>query len=395
MRDKNLTDIIIVSNSPGELSALVKPLAYEIKERYPDIRLTLIITPCQYQSGREKEFAQTLKLDQILTPKDYKNFVLRGKLPPGITFGKTGKVLFVGGDLAHAAIIAKRLRYRAYAYLGEYLAWPNAYEKFFVADKAALEKFSKNRAAAGKLVLAGNLMVDSAKYIECADDLPVNPDQPVISFLPGSRSFQIDYLIPYYLKIFKHLFEQKPEAQVVLSLSPFITLEQIEKAAHNAIHINTTEKYPYFEYLDRTIYITQKYYKNTDLAVTIPGTNTAQLALIGIPMLVIFPLDKPEVIPLEGIGQLFSKIPVLGKFFMRWVARIAQTKIKYWSLPNIKTESLLIPEMVGDISPEQVAEQILLLLADKEKLAEMKSLLPTSLGSAGAAKKIVNEVISR
>jgi lipid-A-disaccharide synthase len=264
-----------------------------------------------------------------------------------------------------------------------------------VADEPAFKKFSKTRSAANKLVLAGNLMVDSAKYIECADDLPVNPDQPVITFLPGSRKFQIDYLIPYYLKVFKYLFQQEPVVQVVLSLSPFITLEQIEKAANNTIQINTSGKYPYFEYLDRTIYIAQKYYKNTDLAVTIPGTNTAQLALLGIPMLMIFPLDRPEVIPLEGIGNIIDKIPVLGKIFKKWVAHIAKTKIKYWALPNIKLQRILVPEMVGDVSPEQTAKQILLLLADKGKLAEMRTLLPTSFGPAGAAKKIVDAVISR
>ena len=133
----------------------------------------------------------------------------------------------------------------------------------------------------------------------------------------------------------------------------------------------------------------------TNLAITIPGTNTAQLAVLGIPMLVVFPLDKPEVIPLEGIGNIIDKIPLIGYGFKKLIAYYVQKNTKFWALPNIKTDQEIVPELVGKIAPQQVANKIVQLLKAPYLLATMKNKLPATLGPTGAADKITEEIISR
>jgi hypothetical protein len=39
-----------------------------------------------------------------------------------------------------------------------------------------------------------------------------------------------------------------------------------------------------------------------DVALTIPGTNTLELGIAGVPAVVVLPLNRPEIIPLEGRG---------------------------------------------------------------------------------------------
>jgi lipid-A-disaccharide synthase len=51
----------------------------------------------------------------------------------------------------------------------------------------------------------------------------------------------------------------------------------------------------------------------SDLAITIPGTNTVELSFFGVPMVVALPLNHPERIPLEGLVGLIGNLPKLGK----------------------------------------------------------------------------------
>jgi hypothetical protein len=48
------------------------------------------------------------------------------------------------------------------------------------------------------------------------------------------------------------------------------------------------------------------------IAVTIPGTNTLELGIAGVPSVVMLPLNRPEIIPLEGPGHWLSLLPLVG-----------------------------------------------------------------------------------
>ncbi len=48
-------EIFIPADSPGELAGWVRPLVDKLKEKAPQIKINLMITPYQYASGMEIE----------------------------------------------------------------------------------------------------------------------------------------------------------------------------------------------------------------------------------------------------------------------------------------------------------------------------------------------------
>ncbi|MFH1386309.1 MAG: hypothetical protein ABIH50_01420 [bacterium] len=357
-----ISNVVLVANSPGELSALVRPVAAELAK---NTQIILVLTPCQYTSGREVEFAKTIPaISRIITAAEYKKWALLNQKPSGIAFSGQGVVLFLGGDLAHAMVVAKKLKYPAYAYLNERIAWKGFYTKFFVADEDAYKSFAK-QVTKEKLQIVGNLMVDSV-----ADLKKWAPETNVVTFMPGSRKWEIDYMTPFYKEVIMILRKQHPGLQFQIVSSPFVKADPIEGV--------------------KTIGFKDLY--NSELVVTIPGTNTALIGARGIPMIVVFPLNKPEVIPMEGLAGLIGSIPFLGKAFKGLAANLINKKTRFFALPNQKGKSEIIPEIRGKITAAQVAASISSLLNNKEKRQTMSNELLKALGPAGAAKNIVEAI---
>lgn len=352
-----------MANSPGELSALVKPVAAEFSKN-KDRRIILVLTPCQYVSGKETEYTKGIKeIEAVIPAADYKKWAFLNQ-KPNIEFAKKGVVLFLGGDLAHAMLIAKKLNYPAYAYIDELLAWKKFYKKFFVPDRSSYDKFSR-QLPPEKLAIAGDLMVDSVSGLK-----KWLPAENVVTFMPGSRRWEIDYMTPLYKTVMILVKKELPSVKFQLVSSPFVPALPIEGA-------KTIE----FEDIE-----------NSALIVTIPGTNTAKIAARGIPMLVVFPLNKPEVIPMEGIANLIGGLPILGRAFKKMVAETVNRKTKFFALPNQKADREIAPEIRGQVEPLSVAMKVVELLRQPAKLRQMSSELAGAMGQPGAAKKIVGEI---
>ncbi|MEE8638168.1 MAG: hypothetical protein V3T21_03885 [Candidatus Margulisiibacteriota bacterium] len=359
------SDIILVANSPGELSALVKPVAETLSDNLKDARITLVLTPCQYTSGKELEYIHTIRgISKTISAEGYKSWILRNHKPK-INFSQKGVVLYLGGDLAHAMLVAKKVRYPAFAYVQERTAWTRFYKKFFVPDAKTHSKLAKNKNLKRKIKTVGNLMIDSVSKLD-----QWSPKKNVITLLPGSRTWQIKHMTPIHEKIMKHIKIEMPEATFQLVSSPF----------EKAIHIQGTKIIRFEDAF------------NSELVITIPGTNTARLAALGIPMIVIFPLDNPDVIPLEGLAHYIGKIPYLGSKFKKTLADTLNKKIKFFALPNMKADKEIVPEIRGIIEPASVALKALSLLKDIEHRKEMSEELQKSMGQPGASIKIMEEI---
>jgi len=356
-------DIILVANSPGELSALVEPMVKILSTK--NYRIILVLTPCQYASGKEVEYASKIPgISEIISAEKWQKWVFLNQKPRGIKFSPKGVVLFLGGDLAYAVILAKKLKYPACAYLNERIAWRNFFKKFFVRDQAAYDKFSK-AASPRKLKLVGDLMVDSV-----AHQKKWEPEEKVITFMPGSRQWEINYMTPFYQEVLALIKKEEKEAKFQIVSSPFIPAKPLEGA-----------KIIDFEKVH-----------NSEIVITIPGTNTARLAARGIPMIMVFPLNHPEVIPLEGLAELVGRVPFVGKAFKRWLAKNINKKTRFFALPNQKAQKEIVPEIRGEVDPFSVALKVLSLLKEKEKRKRMSLELTQAMGKPGAAKKIVEEL---
>lgn len=357
----NKYDIILVANSPGELSALVKPVAETLHKKIRDARIILVLTPCQYTSGKEIEYIKTIRgISEIIPQTGYSKWILRNNKPK-INFNTKGVVLYLGGDLAHAILVSKKVKYPAYAYVQDRAGWTGSYKKFFVPDTEIKKKLKLKK----KVKVVGNLMVDSIETMK-----KWAPRKDVITFLPGSRNWQINHTTPIYKKIIEHIRAEMPQINFQLVSSPFIKAKPIKGV--------------------KTVGLDEVY--NSELVITIPGTNTARLAALGMPMLVVFPLDNPDVIPLEGLPHYIGKIPYLGSKFKRVLVDTLNKRIKYFALPNMKADREIAPEIRGVIDPASVALKAIGLLKDYGQRKKMSNDLKKVMGEPGAADKIAEEI---
>jgi lipid-A-disaccharide synthase len=188
--------------------------------------------------------------------------------------------------------------------------------------------------------------------------------------MPGSRDWQIKHMTPIYKKIMDAIKSQLPAATFQLVSSPFEKANRLEGA-------RITE----FEEVS-----------SSEIVITIPGTNTARLAALGMPMIVIFPLDNPDVIPLEGLPHFIGLVPYFGSKFKRFLADTLNKRNKYWALPNLKADREIVPEIRGVIEPGIVAQKAITLLKDRARREKMSVELRNALGDPGAAKRIAEEL---
>jgi len=408
-------DIVIVVNSPGELSAYAKPTVKSLREIAPKGRITLVFTPCPYATGKEMEVATDFPgIAQMVNPQEFMKWIMRNKRPKRIKFGSRGVVLFLGGDLLYAGLLARKLKFNAVAYTAGRAMWQRFYDYFLVPDKNTNKKFLKKRIKKRKLKIVGDLMVDAVPYPPpsrkiCAKKFGLDPKKPTISFLPGSRLFQTNYLVPFFLKVASAIKKEKPNAQLLFSLSPYMTHSILKKSFNgsNPIikdgrglkwKIKRKGRKDYLVATDGTSVLLSKNANHeavlsSDITVTIPGTNTAEIGALGIPMVVVFPLDHPEGIPLEGVLEPISKIPHLGKAFKKALIKIVDKRVKFFALPNMKAGRKIVPEIRGKVKPKKVADTTLEILNNKRKLKRTKENLKKAMGARGASENLAREIL--
>lgn len=371
-------DILIFANSPGELAALVKPAYETLSKELPSARIILVLTPCQYASGKEVEYAQNiLKIKNVISAPTAWNWIIK-KQKPNMEFSLRGIVIFLGGDLLYPTIIAKRLNYPAIAYIQEHISWANRYLRFMVPDEKTYQHFAKGKNK-DKVTLIGNLMADSvnaseeelkAKKESIILKYKLDPAKKIITFMPGSKKFELEFMVPFFKEVAEKILSQRPNLQIVFSISDFCELP----AALKPLLTN----FPVIPQAQEV----------SDFVITIPGTNTAQLAILEKPMLVVFPINQAEKIPLEGLAHFLTSIPFLGKRIKHFVARLIVNNKRFFALPNLKAQREIIPEIKGYLNPDQIMKSFLGIIDNKEALIRMQKDLKKSMGPFGAAQKL-------
>ena len=129
--------------------------------------------------------------------------------------------------------------------------------------------------------------------------------------------------------------------------------------------------------------------KKCDLAITTVGANTAELAALTLPMIVVLPTQHLNVMNAwDGIFGIVGKIPFINKFFTFIIKNWYLKKKKFFSWPNIKSNKLIIPERIGNISPKQIANEALFLIKNPKYLKEQKYYLSKQRGECGAVEKL-------
>jgi hypothetical protein len=400
-------DFIIITNSPGEVSSWVSSTTRSLKNLKPEARIVVMLVPCPYATGREKDIAHSFpQVDLVITPPDYIRLCL-GLRVKSYAPARKGIVLFLGGDFWHALWIARKLKFPAAAYTVRNSGWNRYFAHHFVMDDSTRQKLLDQGIPEEKIEVVGNLMRDgveaSINRAEALAQWGLSPDKLTVGIFPGSRLSHIQQSLSVFLKVAEELHAQIPDIQFMLSLSPYIDMGEIEKTLkeHDPGGIEGSSgnlvKKENFWVIDThggvTIPILKDNQYNlinaSDLVLTIPGTNTAEIAALGKPMVVSF--SWKVRLPRGGVGYLLNYLPLHWQL-RRTLMHIAFQKIKFKALPNQWADREIVPEVKLEHKAEELTRVALNLLRDEEKRDRISRELIQVLGAQGAADKIAQRI---
>jgi hypothetical protein len=416
----DLLDILILSNGPGEISTWVRPVVQALRQRISGLRISLVLSPCPNASGQEASLAQRYDIDRIQTAEDFWPFLLWGKTVANWDWAKQGIVIFLGGDQFFTVVIGKRLGYKTLIY-GEWeTRWHAWVDRFAVMKPSLIEQAPRQYAE--KFTVVGDLMADVARPDRKlagsalpaglpASGLDPGLDSALIGLLPGSKAAKLAQGLPLALGVAEQVQQARPQTKFVIPVAPTLDLNTLASFADptqnpvlkwfgqvraelkpgpppyletaNGLRIDLWTEFPAHDLLARC-----------DFCLTTVGANTAELGALAVPMIVLLPTQQLDAMRawdglpgllanLPGVGTLFAKL-INGWLLQHWL--INQNRLLAW--PNIWAGEAIVPELVGELHPQQVAQLALKWLNSPDQLQQVQQALRQVRGEAGAAQKL-------
>lgn len=393
--------IVLVSNGPGELHTWVRPVLNELRSRVPEKRVVISLIPCQFAGGGESEAALGFGPDAVTTPAQYLRLAAGGRVPDEFG-GRVESVVSMGGSVGMAVRLAEKLASPAYRY-SFVPYWHRKLETLFVHDERAYRKARLLGAPPSRLEVVGNLVADAV-----SESPPLaSRGDPHILLVPGSRDGFAVHLIPFMIALADELKANFPGARFVWPVSRMLREETISAgiagkerdtlhgvAGERDGHAVVTPGGARIEMVSEEERYRQM--ASAHLAITIPGTNTLELGIAGVPSVVVLPLNRPEVIPLEGPGHWLSLLPIIGTPLKRRAVKLFVERLSYpVSLPNQLSGEELMVEVRGEIDPTGVAERAGQLLSNEAELTRRRERLRATMPRPGAAARIVDRILGR
>lgn len=184
----------------------------------------------------------------------------------------------------------------------------------------------------------------------------LDPQTPVVAFLPGSREIEVSYNLPPMLDSASRLGLTR-KVQFVVAVAPSLDPEWVEARILQCFVGRAT--------IRTVTHLTYDTLEYSDLAVVASGTATLEAALRGCPLVVIY-----RVSPLTW---------QLGKWMV---------DVPFYSMVNLLAGKAIVKELIqNDLTAEKLASQIEFLLDHREArekmVADYQTLRPR-LGSPGA-----------
>lgn len=152
-----------------------------------------------------------------------------------------------------------------------------------------------------------------------------------LSLLPGSRSQEVTGLMKVYAPVIQQMCKAVKGMRIVVVVAPTITQEQIEQALAPYRPESWGAQWKYVSGDEALPALA-----HSVCALTKPGTNTLELALLGVPTVVVYKTS----------------------WLTYWLARLV-VKVESMTLPNLLTGQQLFDEFIqGNCVPEVVAAQL-------------------------------------
>jgi hypothetical protein len=402
--------IVLVSNGPGELSTWVRPLAQHLQRRMalrPAVTeaacsLQLVLVPCPNGTGREHLAAAGWRLFERIVPARQFWLLLLSPRRFG-PWGSQGVVVFLGGDQFWTVLLSARLGYRHLTYAEWVARWPRWNDRIAAMGPRAAARLPARWAP--RCTVVGDLMADLSE--SARSDAPL-PEGEWLALLPGSKRAKLRVGVPFLLETADRLARLRPGCRFLLPLAPTTSIDDLLAQAGPANPIARAYRsgLPRLRQPDlletpagtriRLVRENPAYgaLSQCALALTTVGANTAELAALGVPMLVLLPTQHLHVMQAwDGLAGLVARLPLL-----RWVFGLLLTAWRlrhrgFLASPNIAAGRLLVPERVGAITPEAIAAEAADWLAAPERLAGMRADLRGLRGQPGAVASLAELVL--
>ena len=407
--------IVLVSNGPGELSTWVRPLALTLHQRLAlrprsagaAASLQLVLVPCPNGTGREHRAAAAWELfERIVPARRFWSLLLRpGRLGP---WPRRGVVVFLGGDQFWTVLLSARLGYRHLTYAEWVARWPRWNDRIAAMGPRAAGLLA--RRWRDRCTVVGDLMADLSPLARQESPLP--PGE-WLALLPGSKRAKLRVGVPFLLETADRLAQRQP-CRLLLPLAPTVTAGDLLHYAGpaNPIARHYSAGLPQLLASDqlepggqalltpagtRIELLRQNPahgpVSQCRLALTTVGANTAELAALAVPMLVLVPTQHLQVMQAwDGLAGLVGRLPLL-----RWLFGLALTLWRlrhrgFLASPNIAAGRAVVPERVGPITPEAIAAEAADWLAAPQRLEAMAADLRQQRGRPGAVAALAQLV---
>jgi lipid-A-disaccharide synthase len=192
----------------------------------------------------------------------------------------------------------------------------------------------------------------------------LDPKQRTIGLLPGSRSHEVERLLPPLLASAHLLQKEIPDLQFVIPLAPGLPKTIFSSQMKNfSVPVKVFEGFTY------------DVMNLSDLLITASGTATLEGAILEKPMIIIYKVSFPSY----------------------WVGR-ALIRVDHIGLVNLVAEKEIAPELIQkDVHPKRIADEALRILRDpilSRKMSESMGEVRQKLGEPGAAQRAARIVIS-
>ena len=398
--------IAVTANGPGEVAGWLRPLLRSLYERAPDAEVHVFLVPDDYATGREAETVRALFPQAIAhDPKTYLKFALGGSVA-GVP-RSVDAVQYAGGDLLHAARLHARLKGKAATYKFSRRRYRALFDRAFAVDQRNAAQLEAWGTPPERIECVGNLAVDGALLEAQAPTEPGTPEDGIL-IMPGSRAYEVENLIPFYFTSALRMLRERPQLPVAFGISPFTPLAQVSAAierggdprvfAQRGRLIVEGDR-PFLESLDGGTRIPVLFNalaaaSRARLVLTIPGTKTIELAVLGKPALTITPLNAPEIIAINGPLTYLDRVPLVGVPLKRAVAVGISRRFRFHTQPNIDAGAMLVWEVHGTVTPGRIARVALERYDDREWIdATGARLAALYAGHAGAADRMARSLI--
>ena len=395
---------MLVCNGPGELTTWVRPLAQRLHRDIPlrplapesSSELRLVLVPCPNATGSEASVAQGMGLFSRVLPASRFWWLLLRPRRHG-PWPRQGVVVFLGGDQFWTVLLSARLGYRHLTYAEWVARWPRWNDHIAAMGAAASERLAPRWQERCSVV--GDLMADLSESARSNTPLPAGE---WVALLPGSKRAKLQVGMPFLLRCADALAQQRSQTKFLLAVAPTTSVAELQAYAGESNPLQRFYGTQVPELVEREgqrwlvtsagtrILLVEEHpahgpLSQCALALTTVGANTAELGALGVPMLVLLPTQHLHVMQAwDGWVGVVARLPLL-----RWLIGIAITTWRlnrrgFLAWPNISAGRLVVPERVGAISPEAIAEEAREWLEQPQRLAGMREDLRSLRGQPGA-----------